>query len=167
MALFDIIVYLLCVLPMVTCVSRKLEPHCNKDQEKCVFNFEITRIQTMIRYNTPDGNGRNYSSPILLTQSADGEEAKFDRRTTDCKTTGIINLRFWVKCVPATRCILSDFNMDRCLIKHVDIAFSDYQCPDGYSKCLNNKECFMTRFKCDGDFDCTDQSDEGPDMCSK
>ncbi len=41
-----------------------------------------------------------------------------------------------------------------------EIGCEDYTCPEGFTKCDDNTECFSVSKMCDGRRDCRDKSDE-------
>lgn len=41
------------------------------------------------------------------------------------------------------------------------------KCADSDFQCANQQQCIPLRWKCDGEFDCADESDEESLMCSK
>ncbi|ODM98846.1 Sortilin-related receptor [Orchesella cincta] len=41
------------------------------------------------------------------------------------------------------------------------------KCSDSEFQCLNPQHCIPSRWKCDGENDCLDGSDEDPQLCSK
>ena len=44
---------------------------------------------------------------------------------------------------------------------------SPLQCSDGQFACSNNELCISLNWKCDGEFDCADKSDESIEECGK
>ena len=43
----------------------------------------------------------------------------------------------------------------------------DHDCPENQFKCRSNGRCILGAWKCDGDKDCADGSDEDPAICGK
>ena len=48
-----------------------------------------------------------------------------------------------------------------CTVKCVFFSCSDHTCPSNHSKCANSSRCIPDVWRCDGESDCPDGSDEG------
>lgn len=51
------------------------------------------------------------------------------------------------------------------IIFYITYIYLDYSCSDYNQKCLNGLQCISEYSLCDGYEDCTDKSDEDPDVC--
>jgi hypothetical protein len=48
---------------------------------------------------------------------------------------------------------------------HIESPVSSFNCGPGQFECVHNQTCIVSRWRCDGEYDCGDKSDE--EGCSK
>ena len=113
-----------------------------------MYDLSVYHNLRQLPYNNPCGENNGGCSHLCLIAPRQDRKLPFDSVPEDQLTT--------YKCAcPNPLYLLSDNRT------------CDRPCSQVEFKCKSNGICFSIHWKCDGEVDCLDRSDEDPEMCGK